>query len=122
MSYDYQTADPSRYSSLKEYSKLNRNNPTEAETILWQALRANQLGKRIKRQHIIGDFIVDFVCLESHLVIELDGAYHGLPKQQINDSARTDFLERHGYTVIRFSNEDVLKNTNEVLEKIKQKL
>ena len=80
------------------------------------------MGVTFKRQHIIGDCIADFVCLPNSLIIELDGGYHQLPQQQRNDAARTEWLEEKGFTVIRFSNEDVLKNIEHVLEIIKEKL
>ena len=62
------------------------------------------------------------MCLPNSLIIELDGGYHQLPQQQRNDAARTEWLEEKGFTVIRFSNEDVLKNIEHVLEIIKEKL
>ncbi|MBR3529973.1 MAG: DUF559 domain-containing protein [Bacteroidaceae bacterium] len=122
MKYDYQTADPMLYMRLKAYSKEMRKFATEAESILWEYLRAKQLGKTFKRQHIIGDYIADFVCLESGLIIELDGGYHQLPEQQINDEQRTEWLEKHGFRVIRFKNEEFLTNINHCLEIIKASL
>ena len=122
MKYDYQTADPMLYMRLKAYSKEMRKFATEAESILWEYLRAKQLGKTFKRQHIIGDYIADFVCLESGLIIELDGGYHQLPEQQINDELRTEWLEKHGFRVIRFKNEELLTNIDHCLEIIKASL
>lgn len=120
--YSYQTADSLLYPLLKEYARHNRNNPTPAEELLWNYLSSDGLGVTFKRQHIIGDCIADFVCLPNSLIIELDGGYHQLPQQQRNDAARTEWLEEKGFTVIRFSNEDVLKNIEHVLEIIKEKL
>lgn len=120
--YDYQTADPLLYPLLKEYARRNRNNPTPAEELLWNYISSNGLGKTFKRQHIIGDYIADFVCLSNRLLIELDGGYHQLPQQQRNDAARTEWLEKKGFTVIRFSNDEVLKNIEYVLKVIKEKL
>jgi 5-methyltetrahydrofolate--homocysteine methyltransferase len=122
MKYDYQTADPMLYMRLKAYSKEMRKFATEAESILWEYLRAKQLGKTFKRQHIIGDYIADFVCLESGLIVELDGGYHQLPEQQINDELRTEWLEKHGFRVIRFKNEELLTNIDHCLEIIKASL
>ncbi len=122
MKYDYQTADPMLYMRLKAYSKEMRKFATEAESILWEYLRAKQLGKSFKRQHIIGDYIADFVCLESGLIVELDGGYHQLPEQQINDELRTEWLEKHGFRVIRFKNEELLTNIDHCLEIIKASL
>ena len=122
MKYDYQTADPMLYMRLKAYSKEMRKFATEAESILWEYLRAKQLGKTFKRQHIIGDYIADFVCLESGLIVELDGGYHQLPEQQINDELRTEWLEKHGFRVIRFKNEELVTNIDHCLEIIKASL
>ncbi|MBQ3628376.1 MAG: DUF559 domain-containing protein [Bacteroidaceae bacterium] len=122
MKYDYQTADPMLYMRLKAYSKEMRRFATEAESILWEYLRAKQLGKTFKRQHIIGDYIADFVCLESGLIVELDGGYHQLPEQQINDELRTEWLEKHGFRVIRFKNEELVTNIDHCLEIIKASL
>ena len=116
--YDYQTADPCLYAKLKDFSRHNRQNPTEAESVLWECLKARQCGKIFKRQHIIGDFIVDFFCPSEHLVIELDGGYHQLPEQQVSDDVRTEWLESKGYTVIRFTNEEVLFDLENVLTAI----
>lgn len=122
MKYDYQTADPILYVRLKAFSKEMRKFATEAESILWEYLRAKQLGKTFKRQHIIGDYIADFVCLESGLIIELDGGYHQLPEQQISDEQRTEWLEKHGFRVIRFKNEELFTNIDHCLEIIKARL
>ena len=122
MSYEYQTADPTLYAILRDYARKNRNNPTEAESLLWNYLKADGLGAKFKRQHIIGDYIADFVCLSSKLIIELDGGYHQLPQQQINDSQRTEWLESRGYKVLRFTNEELFNGINNVLDKINENL
>ena len=113
------TADPMMYNMLKSYAEENRNNPTEAENILWNALKAKNIGSKFRRQHIIGDCIVDFFCNEANLVIELDGGYHNKPSQMKSDAERTAYLAELGYTEIRFKNEEVLNNIDEVLKKIK---
>ncbi|MBQ6189974.1 MAG: endonuclease domain-containing protein [Bacteroidaceae bacterium] len=120
--YDYQTADPCLYERLKRYARENRNRSTEAEEILWELLRAKQLGVPFKRQHIIGDYIADFVCLPAKLIVEIDGGYHQLPEQQMSDEQRTEWLQRRGYKVLRFINEEIIADTNNVLEKIKQNI
>jgi len=122
MEYPYQTADPTLYHLLHEYAAYNRNHPTEAEDVLWEYLRASGLGKPFKRQHIIGAYIADFVCLESHLVIELDGGYHQLPDQKTSDAQRTAELNRMGFRVLRFTNEELFTNVNAVLETIESAL
>jgi very-short-patch-repair endonuclease len=94
-----------------------RNNPTEAEQKLWSHLRRKQLlGFRFRRQRPIGRYIVDFVCLEVSLIIEVDGGQHA--EEIAKDEARTRFLERQGFRVVRFWNNDVLANTEEVLQAI----
>ena len=120
--YDYQTADPCLYKRLKRYARENRNRSTESEEILWELLRAKQLGVPFKRQHIRGDYIADFVCLPAKLIVEIDGGYHQLPEQQMSDEQRTEWLQRRGYKVLRFTNEEIIADTNNVLEKIKQNI
>lgn len=119
MAYSYETADPMLYSLLKEYAKKNRKNPTQAEAIMWHFLRGDFYGFSFRRQHIIGMFIADFICLDKQLIIEIDGGYHSLPEQQISDEERTEWLEQRGYRILRFSNEEVFMDTNNVLTKIK---
>lgn len=114
----YQTASPDRYELLKEYARENRQKPTEAERILWMYLTPTQTGQRWRRQHVIGDFIVDFVCLKEQIVVEVDGAYHSEPTQQEEDTMRTATLESYGFHVIRFTNEEVMQDTLSVLEQI----
>ena len=122
MGYDYQTADPALYQLLKDFSRQNRNHPTEAETLLWEYLSANGLGVKFKRQHIIGYYIADFVCLSYKLIVELDGGYHQLTAQQISDAQRMQWLEAMGYRVIRFTNQELFDNINKVLETIEENL
>ena len=122
LNYDYQTADPSQYHLLKKHAQYNRNHPTEAESLLWEYLRANALGESFKRQHIIGDYIIDFLCVSSKLIIELDGGYHLLPEQTASDELRSEWLQSKGYRVIRFTNEELFSNIDKVLETIKDNL
>ena len=114
-----QMADPCLYGLLKQFIKENRQNETPAETVLWKFLRSDQLGVHFRRQHIIGDYIADFACLPLRLIIELDGGYHELPTQQMNDKERTKCLESKGFKVIRFSNEEVLGDIEGTIIKIK---
>lgn len=119
---NYNTASPDRYVLLKEYADKNKQFPTEAESLLWRNIRARRLNAKFNRQHIIGDYIVDFVCIEKKLVIEVDGGYHSEYEQIEKDELRTARLNRMGFSVIRFSNEEVLENIHEVINKIKIKL
>ena len=73
---EWKTASPDRYELLKRFAKENRQFMTEAERALWMRLRGNALGHKFLRQHIIGDYIVDFLCRDAQVVIEVDGGYH----------------------------------------------
>lgn len=98
---------------LQKFQKLLRRNQTDAETLLWRYLRDRKLeGFKFRRQHIIQGYIVDFVCLEKKLVIELDGGQHAA--QQTYDHKRTQKLQQEGFQVLRFWNNDVLNNTEGV--------
>lgn len=103
---------------LREYARRNRENATLAEQYLWEHLRRKALGVDFLRQHIIGDYIVDFVSRHDGLVIEVDGGYHSEPQQQEDDVIRENYLERMGYHVMRFSNEEVLFNIDRVIKQI----
>jgi very-short-patch-repair endonuclease len=105
---------------LFAYAQKMRNNMTHAEKLLWHRLKENALGVRIKPQHPIDIFIADFYSHAKKLVIEIDGPYH---KFQIEkDNARTKELENFGLKIIRFTNDEVVKNIELVLEKIKAEL
>ncbi|MDT8413240.1 MAG: vitamin B12 dependent-methionine synthase activation domain-containing protein [Vicingaceae bacterium] len=119
----YQTADPILYNRLKEFAKELRFKPTEAERVMWILLRNKKLeGFKFRRQHIIGQNIADFVCLKKRLIIEIDGKIHQLPENKETDNVRTEWLEKIGFKVIRFTNEEVLANTDETLDIILQEL
>ncbi len=119
MGYKYETAAPDRYDLLKEFAKENRRKMTESETILWEKLRKELTGYRFRRQHPIGDYIADFICIPAKIIIEVDGAYHNKPEQLILDESRSDFLIRKGYQVLRFKNEEISNNLEEVMTRIK---
>lgn len=120
--YKYNYASPDRYLLLKEFAKKNKQFPTEAEMVLWEYLRGNNIGVKFNRQYIIGDYIVDFVCLKYRLIVEVDGGYHSEYEQIIMDEHRTEKLEHLGFSVIRFSNKEVLENIENVLSDIRNKL
>ena len=115
--FGYATAAPDRYQILKEYAKQLRKNMTEAETILWEELKQLD-GYHFRRQHPINDYIADFICLSAHLIIEVDGKYHDIPQQQIEDDMRTDALSKMGYTVVRFTNEEIITDVDRVVDEI----
>lgn len=106
------------YGQLKEYARENRKHPTEAETRLWTFLRNRNLNHTFLRQYIIDCYIVDFVCRESKLIIEVDGGYHSEPKQEESDAERSERLRALGYRVIRFSNDEILSHLEEVIKMI----
>ena len=114
------TADQKSWHALKEYARENRKNPTEAEDKLWQLVRNSKLGYRFRRQHAISRFIVDLVCIERKLVVEIDGGIHETQKRE--DAERTAIIQYEGFKVIRFSNEAVLTDISSVLEKLKSEL
>lgn len=107
-------------SILRQHAKHLRSTSTDAEKHLWFNLRANRLGYKFKRQVPIGNYIVDFVCLEKRLIIELDGSQH--LDSQVYDAERTAWLNMRGYQVLRFWNNDVLQKIASVVEVIMQAL
>lgn len=118
----YETTDASTYYLLLEHARRMRNNPTEAEKILWKYLASNRMGVHFRQQHPIHGYIPDFVCLKQKLIIELDGGYHLVGEQPQMDKERTEWLSKEGYRVIRFTNEDVFNRLDEVLDKIAEEL
>lgn len=101
-----------------ENARINRSNSTEAEAKLWELLCNSKTGHKFRRQHPIEKFIVDFVCLEMGLIIEVDGGYHNTEDQKIYDEFRTAELKQKKFTVLRFSNEVVLKDAYTVKKEI----
>ena len=100
-----------------------RKRPTRAETILWQYLRGKRLrGLRFRRQQPIDRYIVDFYCRQAQLVVEVDGSSHYSGEVAEYDEQRTRFLNELGLSVLRFSNEQVIYETDEVLNAIAEHL
>ncbi len=94
-----------------------RESPTDAESKLWRCLRHRQLDNcKFRRQHPYGNYIVDFVCLDRKVIVELDGSQHFDSEKY--DTARDEFLERAGFVVLRFWNNDILTDTEGALEVI----
>jgi very-short-patch-repair endonuclease len=105
------------WEKLVPIAREMRRKPTEAENSLWQCLRNRQLlGFRFRRQHSIDRFIVDFYCAKARLVIEVDGEVHQYRAEE--DLIRQEYLESYGLKIIRFSNDAVLNNVNEVVKQI----
>ena len=112
----YLTGDPTISHLLLEKAKEMRANPTPAESALWQQLKGKKLDVKFRQQHPVDTFIPDFVCLDKTLIIEVDGDIHDVQKEQ--DEERTHRLNELGFEVLRFRNEDVLADTDAVVNKI----
>jgi very-short-patch-repair endonuclease len=111
------------YSQLFNYARRNRKSPTRAEAILWKHLRNRKLkGCKFRRQHPLSNYVLDFYCSDCLLVVEVDGQYHNSPEQIISDRIRTEALSKLGIEVIRFTNDQVLKNLEQVLQTIVERL
>ena len=107
-------------SKLTRYAKTMRKNLTVAEKKLWNRLRFKQMkGLKFRRQQPINGIIVDFVNFDKRIVIEVDGGQHAIGKDK--DKERDEQLREKGFTVLRFWNNDVIKDTDAVLERIRQK-
>ncbi|HEY5393132.1 MAG TPA: DUF559 domain-containing protein, partial [Hanamia sp.] len=115
---DYFLADPYYYKNLKQFASDQKGNPTKAEEILWERLRGRKEGFKFRRQHIIDKYIADFVCLQKGVVIEIDGNIHQLPEVKENDEIRTERLNDLGFDVLRFKNEEILRNPVKACEDI----
>ena len=114
---------PQRTFNLKYQKQIRsqlRTNMPKPEEILWQRIRRKQLGVKFRRQHGIGRYIVDFYCAELNLVIEIDGDSHFSHEGKEKDTIRDAFMETLGIKVMRFTNEEVMKQTESVLERIIQ--
>ena len=105
--------------NLKSLSRQLRANFTDAEKLLWSKIRKKQIKNyQFFRQKPIGNYIVDFYCNAAKLVIEIDGGQHYEDENARNDKIRESFLEKQGLRIMRFTNLDVLKNIENVVEKI----
>jgi len=108
---------------LKKYSQELRKNMTDAEMLLWSKLRRKQLkGYQFYRQRIIDNYIADFYCAKSSLVIELDGGQHYTDEGMEADKERDNYMKRQGLKVLRFSDREVLKNIEGVTQRIYENL
>ena len=114
----YSVYTPMQY----ELAKHMRKNHTEAEDVLWQQLRNNQLDAKFRRQHPIDAYITDFISLHDKLIVEVDGGYHETEEQKQYDKTRAQVLKEIGFNIIRFTNEEVINNISIVTGKIKEEL
>ncbi len=122
MNNRYETTDASTYQLLLDKAREMRKNPTEAESVLWQFLSGDKMGAHFRRQHPVFGYIPDFTCISHRLIIEVDGGYHFEGEQPEKDEERRLHLNQIGYVVLRFTNEEVLCNTDVVLEEIAEAL
>ena len=105
---------------LKQRRKKLRNSLTPAEAGLWILLKSSALGGlKFRRQHSVGNYILDFYCPEYKLAIELDGEWHNTEEQKLKDDKRTAYLNSVGITVLRFENKEVFEGTDNLLEEIR---
>ena len=104
---------------LKQHRRHLRQAMTPAEARMWQVLRSNQLqGRKFRRQHSIGPFIVDFYCPQEKIIIELDGEVHNTDQAHEYDAERQAGLQKLGYTVLRYENRRVFEDMDNVLTDI----
>ncbi len=97
-----------------------RSQMTKAETALWYRIRNNQLGYKFRRQHGIGNYIVDFYCPELKLIVEIDGDVHFYEKNILADKEREKYFKSLGLKIMRYTNLDVIRNIDNVLEDLKK--
>jgi len=106
-------------SKLTKIARNLRKRSTEAEKLLWSHLRGRQLeGLKFRRQQPIGEYVVDLVCLENDVIVEVDGSQHAAEKEK--DDRRDTWLEEEGFNVLRFWDNEVLTNMDGVLEVIRR--
>ena len=118
----FETTDASTYQLLLDKAREMRKNPTEAESVMWSYLSDNKMGVHFRRQHPVCGYIPDFVSLKERLIIEIDGGYHFEGEQPEMDAERTQYLNQEGFVVLRFTNEEVLGDIDNVLEEISDAL
>jgi very-short-patch-repair endonuclease len=100
-------------------AKNLRKKQTEAEALLWSKLRDRQLmGLKFRRQQCIGNYIIDFACMDKNLLLEIDGGQHNTNEKTESDLERTSWLEGKSYQVLRFWNSDIMENLDGVVEVI----
>ena len=108
---------PSTYENARDLRKVQ----TKAEEKLWQALRNGKVcNLKFRRQHAFDDYILDFYCHKIKLAVEVDGEVHNDPEVAAYDVVRTNNLNEHGITVLRFTNDEVMKNINKVIKRIEE--
>jgi very-short-patch-repair endonuclease len=108
---------------LRPIARSLRHDATNAERRLWEGLRRKQIGGfRFRRLVILGSFVADFACFDARLVVEVDGATHSTDQEIAYDAARSAALAAQGFAMLRFTNDDVYRNLEGVLETIRMRL
>ena len=120
--HGYYHTNPNTWKKSIVNAREMRKNPTEAEEKFWKCVKAGKLGYKFRRQHPIGFYIPDFVCLKKRLIIEIDGSYHNSPEQKVLDEERTSALINRGFKIIRFTNDDVIGDLDNVIKSVKSEL
>jgi len=115
---------PLKYNSnLKLLGRRLRDNLTDAEKLLWRKIRKKQIGNlQFYRQRPIGSYIADFYCDKAKLIIEIDGGQHYEKENILKDRTRDEYFRKIGLRVVRFTNLDILKNIDNVVESVYQKI
>jgi methylmalonyl-CoA mutase cobalamin-binding domain/chain len=119
---EYYTSSVENWKILQPIAKELRHNQTEAENKLWQAVRRNSTGYKIKRQQVVDGYIADFICIEKRVIIEVDGEIHLNSENKKRDEERSRILGTQGYQIVRFTNEEVTDDIVKVVNKIKSLL
>ena len=108
------------HKELKEFRQTLRSQGTASEAVMWTCLQARKLdGRKFRRQHSVGPFILDFYCPSERLCVEIDGGVHENPTASMNDQDRDDYLETLHIRVLRFTNKEVLDGLEGVLYEIR---
>jgi very-short-patch-repair endonuclease len=107
------------FAGLADRARELRRKQTPTESLMWELLRDRRfMGLKFRRQHQVGDYLVDFYCDERKLALELDGPAHSDPAQMKHDKTRDAYLTAIGLTVLRFQNDDLIGDTEQVLQRI----
>lgn len=105
------------------FARNLRKQQTDVERKIWYFLRSRRFGNyKFRRQYVVGQFIVDFCCVEEKIIIEIDGGQHNIQKQQKYDDVRTEYLNQKGYRVYRFWDHEVMQNPERIFEELALKL
>lgn len=117
---EWYTANPYTYKLLKDGQQAKRTNLTTAEEILWEYLKDKKMGVKIRSHHLIDNYVPDFVALSCKLIIEVDGEIHKYQKEE--DVTRTNELNKKGFKILRFTNDEIFDDIFKVLEVIKNEV